>query len=118
MRAASHLLGLDRQPRPLPCDPAPRQGPGLLPSRSTKLSRHPGACGFVLSGTVQDEGRVGVESSLAGQPHGIVGREAYGAPADLWNVAVAPLGEYVQDDDGLARAVEIAELLDGDALGH
>ena len=45
-------------------------------------------------------------------------RQADGARADVGIVAVTALGADVAHDDRLARAVEVAELLDGDLFGH
>src|SRR4051794_3510209 len=61
--AARHLLlGRHRQSGFLPGPPTAGQRSGLGPPCSTKLSRHPGACGLVLSGTVEDQGRVAAQA--------------------------------------------------------
>src|SRR4051794_28227627 len=112
------LLVPDRQsgllPRRPPAGERPRLGPSCLP----KLSRHPGACGFVLSGTVEDQDRVAVEAALAGQPHGVVGRKAERADGHLGALAVAPLGAHVEQDDRLAGGLEGERLGDGDAFAR
>ena len=65
LAAASVLAsGLYRQACGLPCGPAAYQRTGLGPTRRSKLSCHPGTCGFVLSGTVEHHGRVVVEPKL------------------------------------------------------
>ena len=55
LTAWREVLGRHRQTLLAPRRPPTLQGPRLLPSSSTKLSRHPGACGFVRSRTVQNE---------------------------------------------------------------
>ena len=67
------LLRPDRQAGLLPGRPAAGQGSRLGPPCSTKLSRHPGACGLVLSGTVEDQGGVAVQVAFSGQADRVVG---------------------------------------------
>ena len=73
LAAASVLVsGLYRQAGGLPCGPAAYQRTGLGPTRRSKLSRHPGACGLVLSGTVEHHRRVVVEPKLPGLANCII----------------------------------------------
>jgi hypothetical protein len=67
LAAGSRLVSdFGRQACGLPCSPAAYQRTGLGPMRHPKLSRHPGACGFVLSGTVEHHRRMVVEPKLPG----------------------------------------------------
>src|SRR4051812_45800166 len=66
---------LYRQPGLLPGGPATDQRAGLGPARRSKLSRHTGACRFVLSSTVEHQRGVVVEPQLAGSSYRVIGRE-------------------------------------------
>ena len=111
------LLRPDRQAGLLPGGPAAGQGSRLGPPCSTKLSRHPGACGFVLSGTVENQRGVAVQAAFSGEADRIVRWEPDRADGHLGALPVAPLGADIEQDHGLAGGLEGEHFGDGDAFG-
>ena len=59
----------------LPRGPTTHQRARLGPTCRSKLSRHPGACGFILSRTVEHYRRMVVETHLLCSANGVFGRQ-------------------------------------------
>ena len=119
------LLRPDRQPGLLPGGPAAGQGSRLGPPCSTKLSRHPGACGFILSGTVEDQGGVAVQAALSriGSPYswGGSGPNAFDCSGlVMWSYQQAGIS-LPHSSQALAQsgqAVSMSEMQPGDLVTY
>ena len=93
---------LHRQAGFLPRGPASHQRARPGPACRSKLSRHPGACGFILSRTVEHHGRVVVEAHLFGSSNGIFWRNPDRTDSNEVVDSEAPLGSDVGQDHRLS----------------
>ena len=101
-RLATTLLRLDGQALFLPGFPSSNQRSCLRPAGGPQLSRHPGACGFIHSGTVQHDGSMMIEAQLARLAHRVIWRKTNGPLRTLVIGSVGTLCPYVRNDDLLA----------------
>ena len=86
----------------LPRGPASHQRTRPGPACRSKLSRHPGACGFILSRTVEHYRRVVVEAHLLGSPNGIFWRNPNRTHRNEIVGSEAPLGSDIGQDHRLS----------------
>ena len=91
-----------RQAGFLPRGPAAHQRTRPGPACRSKLSRHPGACGFILSRTVEHHRRVMIEPHLLRSANGIFGRQPDRAPGNEIVGKETSLGSDVGQDDRLS----------------